>query len=742
MANEPLTPEQMQQQAEANRNLTDSNNNLAQSQINTSETANQAGLHLGNLGNIVVKNTGLFNLFGNAILGSQKALGGFNNIDPTSITTFSSHFGDLKDALNEGGPVAKAAENALKSFGARLEAADPTKFIGASKATVGALLGILENYTKNADAAIRFQGAMLQSAAATGEFGKIMEKAGPDMEKINTIMMNQIDMMDKAGAVTNKSREQMNRYYQELRTVPGALGEMVNMTAQGTTKTDMLTAAIRLADGTGQNYTDVIKSLHHSFSDFGVSGEKALRFTAQFSEIANKYGLELEDVRSGLMGAASAFKDMTNAGESAANMQDNISKLMDTYVQRLKDAGMTGRHAIEVFKGMTTNLSGLTIAQKAFLSAQTGGPGGLMGGFQIEKMIQQGDIEGLQKKMMQVMQKQFGKVVTLDEATKSQAAAAQLEKQTLMLRQGPMGQIVKSDQDAYKFLDAMKAQQEGRAVSKGAIGLDQNVLQKSMEKGSVWEQKTHTLVSNISADVRELRNHLLGTSLESVQRELTSASLPTQGVRTGDQLKAQENLKRNTLEAETAAAKHAAYRQTEMKSPGMITDDRSKMYRVEAEGNLEKHLKQFPTAVKSVIDNVSQEAGNKAGVKPTAPDLNADTERRRQDLVGRTTPKAPAAPAAPPGRQLGVATRKVVSENMSSLDPKNFGEVKRPSAVVGAAPRGTPTAPRGSAGAGTVPAPPSVTVEQPSNSGRFKVHVTVTEDKSDNSRSVYPGPGT
>lgn len=755
MADPPQTPEQIQAQAEATQNATTALNNNTQAQLNSNNITKESITAHNNYISTLEKNQAALTALATAAIGTRNILKGMT-VDATGFTTFTNQFNELKDALSGGGIVAEVAKKKISDLGRNIESTGVREFAGASKMTASAILSLMENFVKGSDQAIVWQGAMLQNAAATGEFGKIMEKAGPDMEQINTIMMDQIDLMDKVGKITNKTSEQMGQYYSTLRTVPGALSEMVNMTGDGTSQLDMLTAAIRTADGTGQKFSDVVKSLHTSFSDYGVSGENALRFTARFSEIANKYGLELDDVRNGLMGATSAFKDMTNAGDAAANMQENISKIMDSYVQRLKDAGMTGRHAIEVFKGMTDNLSHMGIAQKAFLSAQTGGPGGLMGGFQIEKMIQQGDIEGLQKKFTQVMQKQFGKIVTLDEATKSQAGAAQLEKQVMMLRQGPMGSVVKSDQDAYKFLDAMKAQQEGRPTSKGAMGLDPVGLQNAMKTGSTWEQKTNTLVGNIASDLRELKAALVGKQLDMTQRALTAASMPTQGVRSSAEVRSQENLKKNLIEGETIGAVHSVRRNQDMQTPGVLNTDYSKENFRESANLLVEHVKQIPDALKGAAYSAGDAFNiTKPGNKNTPPDLNADIEKRRvangealpastakMPTTATTAPRttAPTTPAtlAPPGRQVGAAARKVVSENFSSLDPKNFGEAPRAGAVVGAAQRGAPAAPKGASGAGEVPAAPTVSVDQPSSSGRFKVHVTVTEDKSDNGRAITP----
>jgi hypothetical protein len=137
------------------------------------------------------------------------------------------------------------------------------------------------------------------------------------------------------------------------------------------------------------------------------------------------------------------------------------------------------------------------LAQKAFLSAQTGGPGGLMGAFQIEKMLKEGDIEGVFKKVRDQMQKQLGPIVTLEDAASSPAAAAQLARQTAMLRSGPLGAMARTDQDAYRILESMKT----GAPPPAALG---DTVQAAMGRGEEMEaRRSLTVVKDIKDIIAE-----------------------------------------------------------------------------------------------------------------------------------------------------------------------------------------------------------------------------------------------
>ena len=104
-----------------------------------------------------------------------------------------------------------------------------------------------------------------------------------------------------------------------------------------------------------------------------------------------------------------------------------------------------------------------------------------MGAAQIEKMIRSGDIEGVQKKVMDTLKKQFGKIVTLDEATQSEGSAAQRQKQIMLLQQGPLGAMAKTPEDAGRLLDAMA---KGKVTKEGAGGLDSKGLTKAIDAGT------------------------------------------------------------------------------------------------------------------------------------------------------------------------------------------------------------------------------------------------------------------
>jgi len=715
-------------------------------------TSGLRGAHgaLSNLGRLASDHTTIFTALGNSLLNVSGSFKQLSLIDGGSINTFSAPLKDLSAILGEGG---KASDDARKRLGqlqgAFNKAGMGEEFAKSMAAGGNAIINLLSRVTESADRFAVLQGDMIQTAAATGELGTLFSKAGDSLQGMNDMLAMQQDAMNKSQAATHSSDEQMQNYFNLMKQIPGAMKEVVNLNAEGTKTTSMLTAAIKLAHGTGMNYKEIIDDLHTSFTEYGVTGEKALKFTASFSEISQRYGLELKDVRSGLLGAADAFKNITNAGEDASKMQANIAKTMNDYIQRLKDTGMSGKHAIETVKDMTGAVSQLSTAQKAFLSAQSGGPGGLMGAARITGMLRRGDIEGVMDMMQKVMQKpEFGggKIVTQEEAERSQSAAALQQKQIMMLRQGPLGLKLKSDDDAIRFLEAMKARQEGRPTSAGAIeDLNKDNLQNAMERGSKAEERTQTIFSGIAEDVSAIARTLTVTSGETFQKYFTGT--PTSEGVSVEQATRRDILNKRNERSQLEESEATEYRRQEMdnkKHPigGMV----KKM----VEGSVGKinstNLSDTVNLAKTTADAFEEDTGKlmkRDDSQQQRANIRAEADRRKQaaNAATRQTRTTTA------GQQVQQAA---VQQATAPASPGNFkfmginsetGDMEEIAA--GSKVRGATRAPvpvKGATGGSTAPeSPMPTTVVQEAPEG-LKVTVKV-EQVGSQARAAAPALG-
>ena len=269
----------------------------------------------------------------------------------------------------------------------------------------------VQNIISAADGGLRLQNTFITLSAKTGNLGKVFSEAGDNLENINSILDKQVQMMNATQIATGLSASEVERYYAALGTVPGGLNAMVNVQTKAGSSMNMLTAAIKFATGSGRDFDSVVTDLKNAFQDYGLTGESALKFSARMGEVSNNLGIDLESVQRHLTSTADAFKMFASGVENSSKLTQGLISLTNEYSQALKGTGLSGNAAIEVSKGLIESMAGLQAGQKAFLSAQTGGPGGLMGVFQIEKMLMTNPMEVFNK-MRSQMRSQMGSIVS------------------------------------------------------------------------------------------------------------------------------------------------------------------------------------------------------------------------------------------------------------------------------------------------------------------------------------------
>jgi hypothetical protein len=413
-----------------------------------------------------------------------------------NLRTFTDQFTDFKNMLSNSPAAAqiKVLSGVLSSFGV-----SSATVANASKDGAKGIMSFAEAFFKSADNGAKLEDAFLSLAAQTGQLGTVQGEAGQNLSSINVLLEKQNKMMVDAATATGQTKEKAAAYYDLLGKIPKELDATVG-------STNMLTATMQLAAGTHRDMAAITGDLSEAFSKFGMTGKDALTFTERFTEVSSNLGLRFSDVHNHIMNAADAFKTLADSQKGAFNMTEDVSNIMNTYVKSLMAAGMTGDHALDVMSNMTSQMGKMTVAQKSFLSSQTGGPGGLMGSFQIEKMLNEGNIAGVFDKVQATMKKQFGSIVTLDEASKSESAAAQLQKQTMMLKQGPLGSMVKSDEDARRFLEAIRTGNISGVKKDFGKPEGDTGLKNALDAGKIEQGKTHTILSQAVSQLEAIRS--------------------------------------------------------------------------------------------------------------------------------------------------------------------------------------------------------------------------------------------
>lgn len=482
-------------------------------------------------------------LMSSMALGATKSFESLNYAQ-TGLVTFTSKWAAMKQYLDS--PLLKGtAEGANLLKDALTKAGAPMSAItGAAQKGYGALESLGTAFFGHADNALKLGTAYLSLSAASGNLYKVQGGSKGTFDTVNSQISEQSDMIDKAASSLHILAPQMQAYYLELGKVPGALTQMVTTSENAGTKISFLTAATALSIGTGRNMQDVIGDLTTAYKEYGLVGENALLFTSRITEISSKLNIKLSDVQEGLTKAAADFRGLADAGKSSNSMAEGMAESMNQYVASLQRAGSTSRDAISIFGGLTEGIKGMKTEQKAFLSAQTGGPGGFLGAFQIDKMMKSGDIAGVMDKVKKQIKQQMGTDMIGTDDVKTQADAARMQRQIQIMRQGPLGGMAKTDSDAYRLIDSFK----GKSGEK-TEALSKDNLQETMKAGVNWQEKSHTELDKIRENLDSMRAASDVPALDMIQSRFTASS----GRQTSGDLEGSDARKRREmLKADTA----------------------------------------------------------------------------------------------------------------------------------------------------------------------------------------------
>lgn len=544
-----------------------------------------------------------FGLLSTAVIGTRRAFDNLSGIDTSSLNTFSSQILDIQKTILQDSSLPTMAAKAGALASVLIRSGQPIDKINELvKQGASAVFSYASNLAESADNGLRLQNVFVQLSAATGNLNAIYEAAGPNLDKINLLLGQQQKMITDASAATGVSAEVISQYYTQLGTIPQALTSTVNMLDGTTQKTGLLTAAIRVATGSGRSFSDVADDMRVAFRNYNITGEEALKFTTRASELSNKFGIELSDVRDALRTTSDQFKIFGNEAEGAAN-------IYNSYLGALQSTGISGNVAIDVVRGMVNGIKELGIAQKGFLSSQTGGPGGLMGAFQIEKELREGKIDKVFDRVRQSLGKQFGSIVTLEEASQSQAAAAQLTKQIQILRQGALGSFAKDDQSAIRILEAFRARESGKSVPSD---LSQTLVQDTAKMGVEIEQKSYTELTRIRSLLEATRGVSSISNLNLLQ-SMGAAGVGTPNVDGEQASQLRDNLKQNINQAAIQSGQTSINYTNDLLNK--FVKDRTGQYSREIIENFGKFFDQLSPSIKAPIEEITKliSSGNTEG---------------------------------------------------------------------------------------------------------------------------------
>lgn len=431
----------------------------------------------------------------------------FGGASFSGINTFRGQLEDLLDPIKNNTTALGVLAN---SFGVIIP-----KSIGQSAdKMVDFIKGAVGNLLDSADNAVKLQDVYIKAAAATGRLGDAHEAVGPDLQRINQLIRDQRTAISQAAIATNSSQDTVESYYRQLMNLPVAFKAGEDAQTRARSATIELTKSIQLARGMGREYTDIMEDMRTAIRDYNASMPEAMEFTAQISEISKNYNIELKDVQNSLRGTADAFKYFGNEGAGAA-------EILNEYVGSLKSTGLSGAAATDIVTNMTRQIGQLSIAQKAFLSGQQGGPGGLMGAFDIDMKLRQGKLKEVMDMAKNQLLKMTGPLVSTQEAASSPQAAAQMVKQIQMLRSGPLGAFAKSDMEAEHLIDALKS---GRTENFKELVSGQEAVGKATEMGLKYAEQTASGISTMVGLMKAAQGEASFANENTIQAGFTAGT--------------------------------------------------------------------------------------------------------------------------------------------------------------------------------------------------------------------------
>lgn len=434
-------------------NMTAANTQYAQSINNSAEATNTLNSTISNTANSVKSFTDSINI---------------NTLDRFTQSLDSIKGGDyssLNDLVKVGGMIAGAmtsAEGALGMFSDKAiigatssstltsemnSLATAVKSIPGIGGVLGAVADVASSFIQSSEYTKQFENNLVSLQARYGGFRDSLGRLD-FIEHLDANMTQFIKTQNAVGTALNLSSSEVSNFAMELSKIPGAYQSIVSAGEEFGGNQMLLSAAMRVARGTTGDQKDALEALRFQYETFGKTNEGALDMLSRTYAASQQLGVGFNDLEKPIQDISKQFGVFGDNTSASVNLVSNLGK-------SLKDVGLGIGPTMDIIKGVTDSMSRLGTAQKAFMSQQTGGAGGLQGAFQIDLLMSQGKMDEVFDKMKSSLTQQFGgNIVGLQDAASSDTAAAQMQKQVAFLMQGPFGQIVQSQAQAYKLLEA------------------------------------------------------------------------------------------------------------------------------------------------------------------------------------------------------------------------------------------------------------------------------------------------
>jgi len=370
-----------------------------------------------------------------------------------------------------------------------------TKLLGVEN---NELVQRIRQFTEASDRVNKFEDNLYSAAAASGQLNQYLKEVNFEsdletrMEAANAKMMEMSKITYDVAQANGLNMSTVSQYAAILSKLPGAFdavsdsaGKNALITTDNGKSYQKLDAAIKVARASGQDVTSVLNYMIDSQRNLNTSAEESISNFSKMSTAAQNLHLPFDIMNKYVQSTADGFmyfKDNTNS------LIDVMSRLGPAF----RAANLSPEAIQKLTAGMVNNINQMSLAQRAFLSMQTGGPSGLRGGYEIELLKTQGKFAEIEKKVEESLRKQFGgRVVTLQEAARDEGAARQLAKQVQLVTTGPT-KVVGTEAEAYKLFEAMRSGISGDVVSSS------DALRQNLEIGDKRAEQSSNKLTDIA----------------------------------------------------------------------------------------------------------------------------------------------------------------------------------------------------------------------------------------------------
>jgi hypothetical protein len=389
------------------------------------------------------------------------------------------------------------------------------------------------NILTSADANRNFERSYFNLAAETGHFSQAIEGAGEKFQNTERTALGWAQTVTDTAAASAMSAGEVGKLYAQLQTIPGAFQEMSTSVTVGSKELTLLDASLKVAAGSGQDAGEIMGFMKEQVSELGGSTKDAITEVAELSIVSDKLNLPFKDLQGYVRASSSALREFGN------NAQGNL-KIVSELAPALQRVGVSNQMVGEISKYVIDGIAGMTTAQKAFISAQTGGPGGLRGAAQIDLLLEQGKTEEVFGKIKQNLNQQFGgKFVTRKEAAGSEEAAGQFQKQIMFLTGPAGGGIAKDEKTAAKLLEAFST---GLSDIPNELKNPQMAANTILSQGTKLQERANSYLASMDAKMKDASATSQVASSEFVRKLGGSESKGMEALQMNlnDRLKAQK----------------------------------------------------------------------------------------------------------------------------------------------------------------------------------------------------------